>query len=120
MKTELIRKVQWMGWLLRRTGPYIALELLLPGGSVFALTLFLIERRRIALARRCDADACRPHRTARAAQGSYDASRGSAWSQTSCAASRGCALRCSRRRRALEWTDGETASVHPARVVVAG
>ena len=49
MKTELIRKVQWMGWLLRRTGPYIALELLLPGGTAFALTLYLIERRRAAL-----------------------------------------------------------------------
>ena len=49
MKTELIRKVQWMGWLLRRTGPYIALELLLPGGTAFALMLYLIERRRVAL-----------------------------------------------------------------------
>ena len=49
MKTELIRKVQWMGWLLRRTGPYIALEILLPGGTAFALMLYLIERRRMAL-----------------------------------------------------------------------
>ena len=49
MKTVLIRKVQWMGWLLRRTGPYIALELLLPGGTVFALMLYLVERRRLAL-----------------------------------------------------------------------
>ena len=49
MKTELIRKVQWMGWLLRRTGPYIALEILLPGGTVFALMLYLVERRRVAL-----------------------------------------------------------------------
>jgi len=37
VKTELIRKVQWMAWLLRRTGPYIALEILLPGGTAFAL-----------------------------------------------------------------------------------
>jgi len=49
VKTELIRKVQWMGWLLRRTGPYIALEILLPGGTVFALMLYLVERRRLAL-----------------------------------------------------------------------
>ena len=49
MKTELIRKVQWMAWLLRRTGPYIALEILLPGGTAFALMLYLIERRRVAL-----------------------------------------------------------------------
>ena len=49
MKTELIRKVQWMAWLLRRTGPYIALEVLLPGGTAFALMLYLIERRRLAL-----------------------------------------------------------------------
>ena len=49
MKTELIRKVQWMAWLLRRTGPYLALEILLPGGTAFALMLYLIERRRVAL-----------------------------------------------------------------------
>jgi len=49
VKTELIRKVQWMAWLLRRTGPYIALEILLPGGTAFALMLYLIERRRVAL-----------------------------------------------------------------------
>ena len=49
MKTELIRKVQWMAWLLRRTGPYIALEILLPGGTAFALMLYLVERRRVAL-----------------------------------------------------------------------
>jgi hypothetical protein len=49
VKTELIRKVQWMGWLLRRTGPYVALEILLPGGTVFALMLYLVERRRLAL-----------------------------------------------------------------------
>lgn len=49
MKTELIRRMQWMGWLLRRTGPYIALEILLPGGTMFALMLYLVERRRLAL-----------------------------------------------------------------------
>ncbi len=31
--------------LLRRAGPYLALELILPGGTLFALLLWLLQRR---------------------------------------------------------------------------
>ena len=42
----------WTGWLsrsvaaLRAVAPYAAIELLLPGGSLMALGLWLLQRRR--------------------------------------------------------------------------
>ena len=35
----------------QRLGPYLMLEILLPGGSLFALMLFLYQRRKIGLRR---------------------------------------------------------------------
>jgi hypothetical protein len=47
-------KNAWMQWIveqLRTFGPYFAVELILPGGSVIALALWLY-RNRVALLRR--------------------------------------------------------------------
>ena len=33
--------------LVRRTGPYLAIELVLPGGTLIALLLFLYQRRQV-------------------------------------------------------------------------
>lgn len=61
---------------VRRFGPYLLTELLLPGGTVLAVLLFLARRRRARLARaaraahrpRCTRDAVGPiPHTARAA-----------------------------------------------------
>jgi hypothetical protein len=41
-----MRRLEMVGGLLRKTGPYLALELLLPGGTLFALALFVYQRRR--------------------------------------------------------------------------
>ena len=49
MRTELTRRLQGMGWLLRKCGPYLALEILLPGGTLFALLLFFYQRRQAAV-----------------------------------------------------------------------
>jgi hypothetical protein len=49
VRTELTRRLQVMGWLLRKCGPYLALEILLPGGTLFALLLFLYQRRQAAV-----------------------------------------------------------------------
>ena len=35
----------------QRLGPYLMLEILLPGGSLFALTLFLYQRRKLGIGR---------------------------------------------------------------------
>ena len=46
MKTALIGHLQAMGGLLRKTGPYLAIELVLPGGTLLAFLLFLYQRQR--------------------------------------------------------------------------
>lgn len=46
MKTELLPRMRAVGGLMRRAGPYLALEIVLPGGTAFALMLFLYQRRR--------------------------------------------------------------------------
>jgi hypothetical protein len=45
MRTTWTQRLETLGWLFRRAGPYVALELLLPGGTLFALALFLYQRR---------------------------------------------------------------------------
>jgi hypothetical protein len=45
MQTTWMHRLETLGWLFRRAGPYVALELLLPGGTLFALALFLYQRR---------------------------------------------------------------------------
>ena len=45
MGIEVLRRV------LQRTGPYLLVELLLPGGSVLALLLFLHRRKRVRIQR---------------------------------------------------------------------
>lgn len=50
VKSELIRALRCVAPLLRRAGPFLALELVLPGGTALALLLYAIERRRVALA----------------------------------------------------------------------
>lgn len=45
MKTLWMRRLTFIGWLLRKGGPYLALELLLPGGTLLAILLFLYQRR---------------------------------------------------------------------------
>ena len=39
-----------LGLLIAKLGPYVMLEILLPGGTLFALLLFLYRRRKLALA----------------------------------------------------------------------
>jgi hypothetical protein len=48
MKTLWMRRLSFIGWLLRKGGPYLALELLLPGGTLLAILLFLYQRRNAA------------------------------------------------------------------------
>ena len=45
MKTVWMRRLSLIGWLLRKGGPYLALELLMPGGTLLAILLFLYQRR---------------------------------------------------------------------------
>ncbi len=40
-----MRSFRVLAVLLQRTGPYLLLELLLPGGTLFALLLYLYQRR---------------------------------------------------------------------------
>lgn len=58
MGTTMKRRLEMLGWLFRKAGPYVALELLLPGGTLFALALFLYQRRQ-------DADVKRPFKLLR-------------------------------------------------------
>jgi hypothetical protein len=51
VRTELTSRLLWIGGMLRKTGPYLALEILMPGGTLLALALFLYQRRRAAAAR---------------------------------------------------------------------
>jgi hypothetical protein len=46
MKTETRQRWQFIAALFRRAGPYVLIELLLPGGTLFALALFVYRRSR--------------------------------------------------------------------------
>ena len=45
VETAVLRSVRIFGTLLQKAGPYLLLEILLPGGTLFALLLFLYKRR---------------------------------------------------------------------------
>jgi hypothetical protein len=45
MGTTVIRSFKAFGSLFQKAGPYLLLESLLPGGTLFALLLFLYQRR---------------------------------------------------------------------------
>jgi hypothetical protein len=45
MKTPWTRRLSFIASLLRKGGPYLALELLMPGGTLLAILLFLYQRR---------------------------------------------------------------------------
>ena len=45
MGTISVRSFRALGYLLQKAGLYLLLEVLLPGGTVFALLLFLYQRR---------------------------------------------------------------------------
>ena len=48
LQSDLTAKLAALGWLLRKVGPYLAIELLMPGGTLIALALFLYRRRNAA------------------------------------------------------------------------
>jgi hypothetical protein len=45
MATSIAQYFKVFGGLLQKAGPYLVLEILLPGGTLFALLLFLYQRR---------------------------------------------------------------------------
>jgi hypothetical protein len=45
MDTIVVRSVKVFAALVQKAGPYLLLEILLPGGTLFALLLFLYQRR---------------------------------------------------------------------------
>ncbi len=45
MDTTVMRNVKTIASFVRKAGPYLLLEILLPGGTLFALLLFLYQRR---------------------------------------------------------------------------
>lgn len=51
MTTLIAPHVRSLGRVLRTSGPYLLLEILLPGGTLFALLLFYYQRRQGAAAR---------------------------------------------------------------------
>lgn len=44
MKTTVLTSFKGLAILLQKAGPYLLLEILLPGGTIFALLLFLARR----------------------------------------------------------------------------
>jgi len=46
--TATVRSFRFFGVLVEKAGPYLLLELLLPGGTLFALLLYLYRRQRPA------------------------------------------------------------------------
>ena len=44
------RSLEWLGRLAQKLGPYLMVEILLPGGTLLALLLFLYRRRSTRLA----------------------------------------------------------------------
>ena len=47
-QSDLTAKLAALAWLLRKVGPYLAIEILMPGGTLIALALFLYRRRNAA------------------------------------------------------------------------
>ena len=45
METTIARKFRHFTSLVQKAGPYLLLELLLPGGTLFALLLFAAQRK---------------------------------------------------------------------------
>jgi hypothetical protein len=43
----IVRSLGVLGQLGQKLGPYLMLEILLPGGTLFALLLFLYQRRKL-------------------------------------------------------------------------
>lgn len=48
LQSDLTAKLTALAWLLRKVGPYLAIEILMPGGTLIALALFLYRRRNAA------------------------------------------------------------------------
>ena len=48
---RVIDQLETLRRLGQKLGPYLMLEILLPGGSVFALLLFLYQRRKLGIGR---------------------------------------------------------------------
>jgi hypothetical protein len=48
LQSDLTAKLATLGWLLRKVGPYLAIEILMPGGTLIAIALFLYRRRNAA------------------------------------------------------------------------
>ena len=46
MDTTVVRSIRFLASLAQKAGPYLLLEILLPGGTLFALLLFIYQRRR--------------------------------------------------------------------------
>ena len=46
METTIGKSFKIFGAMLQKAGPYLLLEILLPGGTLFALLLFLYRRKR--------------------------------------------------------------------------
>jgi len=44
VKTTVLTSFKGLAILLQKAGPYLLLEILLPGGTIFALLLFLVRR----------------------------------------------------------------------------
>ncbi len=45
MDTTVVRSIRFLASLIQKAGPYLLLEILLPGGTLFALLLFVYQRR---------------------------------------------------------------------------
>ena len=48
LQTDLTAKLAALVWLLRKVGPYLAIEILMPGGTLIAIALLLYRRRNAA------------------------------------------------------------------------
>jgi hypothetical protein len=48
VETAVVRRVQALAALAQKVGPYLLLEILLPGGTLIALLLFLYQRKQLA------------------------------------------------------------------------
>jgi hypothetical protein len=46
METTIVKSFKIFGAMLQKAGPYLLLEILLPGGTLFALLLFFYRRQR--------------------------------------------------------------------------
>jgi hypothetical protein len=48
LQSDFNAKLAALVWLLRKVGPYLAIEILMPGGTLIAIALFLYRRRNAA------------------------------------------------------------------------